>query len=773
MRFKSVNRPAVAAPMPVQGINNQPCQVVQGTPPSAVPGMTRSNYPQTTPQPSCVSSSSGTISSSQTSSSSSMGYIVLGLFGVIFAVSLVIKFKTHSGYISFQGRLLALAIALANAYTLSTDYPKFTDLDCATATKPSEDCPSMIGMMASAATAVFAILLNVPFLVVSGKIESSLYSKYSLYQQAYLTFGVAGACTGAIQMLGGSIIYKILVGAGGIPGACFLLGYFKNEDGALNRLAESVMGAVADVGKAASELLGSGFDAIGMGATDRKKVTAQNVFLHARVVKNTAKPDEEKDKKKSKKVKAPKKPAKGSDDEDDEDDDIEEGKDADKEKKDDEPEISLGGEIIGFQTESASSGKKPAAGVLYAVVLWDDKTSGEFSIGADDKFDLLLENDADEAGMYDSLMNVFGFGSSAAPGDEDGLKKQQIELFLTSSASEGGSSLILETAVFDSYAVLQTTVDAKTKTGLKGAIRYRDGGENVSAMVIELQKIPSDVQFLIVLCRKRKDKESLEIPNKLLSELQLTVKSFGQMASGIIPTDYKKSLMEHGSAEGLVVTALCRFTNKSGETEWLALQKFSHFESVKKLSKLSDSLSPALTKVQEKLSKDKKFVKEQVNVADVLRELELESLAQQKAKEGISKQVDEIAAKLEANLRKAGRPEKVAKAVAKQQATLQFQKVQGAQYNAVLKKKLQEFLRAGKPGPIAVAMAKKEAQNFIAFGGKSDVFHEQARKELEAEEAAIKQKAEEEYNNSYAGQAANLFGVSGGSSDTKKKKKKK
>jgi hypothetical protein len=595
----------------------------------------------------------------------------------------------------------------------------------------------------------FHLLLNLPFIFSSKTREKKLYAQFSLYQQATVTTGFCGATAVAMHSLGGGIIAKALAGAGCMVGGMFTMGYFKNEDGAMERLLENASALAGKVGETAAAALDSGLQLFGLDASERSKVSEANVYLHARVkvVRETA--------------------------------------DAE-------------GEVVGFTTAKGSEGRAPRRGRGYANVELDGgKGVQEFAIGGETgrKFELQFEDEGDQTGVVDKVManmfSVFGFNDDHEA-DSKFDRKRQIECFFQqlrpsaasraddedSPAGEGGevprqSFVHLTLEAFDEDLNVKATVGdggqmGASKTAFKGAARFKEVGKGVSAVVVELQKLPDDVQFLAFSVRMEPGKK---LRQGALTALGASLRGFGKVVSEV--GELGQKFEKNGANEGFMLYVVSKKKVK-GEIDpvWIAVDKY---QTAFTPAGGSEAVASFVSKVKEKRDKDKSFVSENVNVIAKLVELEIQYIAEQKAKVKIAEDIDNLATKFTEMFIKQGKPPAAARVIAKKYAAVQFQKVQGARYQQILRARLPLYVRAGKQPQLALQLAKADALKAITFGSRGQALLSEARDQVLAEEDKIKDlkiREKEAYKNSWAGFASGMLWGDSDQDDKKKKRKK-
>ena len=414
----------------------------------------------------------------------------------------------------------------------------------------------------------------------------------------------------------------------------------------------------------------------------------------------------------------------------------------------------------------------------YAVVKWDNKDEqpgkwGEYRI--DGKFDLISVDSADDGGVADKLfgsaLGMFGLSSTDAPADDG--TKQQLDCFLEFSPVNPENKLALWVEVFDEGFGQKGVANEETKGFYRGAIRYREAGATAVA-IVELNKLPTDSKFLVISARpysglKLKDFESASLTIKTVDHEipQLTFDS----------ETLEKKFTAAGNNEGFIFWIFARFRGKKDtEDRWIAIKPGSAPFAPGRGYDSILAVSAQLEKAKLKRDTDKAFAKDNVDLLEKIKETIIQSGAEQKAKAEIKRQIDEMAKKFEATFLKQGKAPAVAKAMAQKYATLQFGKVQGERYQKVMKTRLIQYVKSGKPVPEATALAKKDALDIVTFGGNKAKFLEEAQADMAKVEEAqteAKKKAEEEYKNSFAGQAFGFFGAEDDEEETKPKSKKK
>jgi hypothetical protein len=703
--------PMPSLPAPAPATVKPACPVIQGTP--AAPGIPNPKFPPTGPQPACNQPGSVPATGTATEASSNVAsYAIAGVMGLVLLGAIGVKYTTHSNYTSFWGRILALVIAAASAFQAARSYAVFDENDCANASnEDSTSCPNSMDILALGCVTLFHLAINLPFIFAGKEREKKLYAQYSLNQQAVLTTGFCGSAAFGLKSTGGGLVATVLVGAGCLVGGLFTMGYFKGEDGALERLMETAGAMVGAVAESANAVLG----VFGLDAAERSKVTEANIYLHARVKTGTK-----------------------------------------------------SGEVVGFVTETGSEGKVPAKGKGHATVLLDDpKKTEEFAIG-----ELEFEDSADQQGVFDKVMgNMFGvFGGGEEETSTD--RKRQVECFLVPPELRDDDDNIpvpkkgvlasavvaFELTAFGEDMGVKTRVSGQeggSKTGFKGAVRFKDVGNGTTAIIIELQKIPEDVQFLSLAAKAIGDGK---LRDAAYFAGAVSVQGFGKVLNEV--GNVHKKFMSHAANEAFLFFV---FTRK--KDTWYLVDKYQV-----PFTGGDEALTSFVSKVRGK-REEKKFKEDNIDIFAKLIDLEVEKLAETNAKKKISEDIETLAEKFTAQLLKQGQPPAAAKAAGKTAAAEKFKALQMQRFEAVRKAKLVEYIKAGKKNE-AVALAQAAAKKSLIFGDSEDKFMKEAREQVMAEEEKIneqRRKEAEEYNNSWSGV---LFGSTEEPTDKKKKKKK-
>ena len=703
------------------------------------PGCPSVGTPGGSSVPPCQVSGSGVTQAA----SNKLSIIALGAGGIFMLVtlgSIAVKYRKYNAYMSFWGRILALAVGAFCAFQALSDYSTYSANQCSSSDNTGS-CPNQIGVLLMGATALFHMGLNLPFLYASESQEKKWYATFGLFKQSNFVSSVCGGGAGISYSMGGGILQLIALGSGMGVSALFMYGWSLGEDGAFQRLLDSAKEGLDAVGKAAEAMVDDSLKIFGLDAGNRKKVSSDNIYLHARVQRG---PDWI-----------------GGD---------EDGGDGNQ------------GELFGFYVDGRNEGKKVLKGEGYAAVKWDDKHGvsgkwGEYRIGAGGKFDLISVDAADDAGILSSALGFFGFGGTQEEGEELSSSREQLDIFFGCVPNKGVAakcSLWLE--VFDESLSLKGVANEETKGFFRGSVRHREMGAK-TALVVELNKLPDDAKFLVLSCRLQPGAKLKEFgtPNMLIKAVNREIPDLTLDSSSL-----EKKFLTHGSNEAYICWLFFKLKPKGDfEERWFAAKPHQAPFSPGRGSIASQAINEELSRLKAKRD-DKKFVADCVNIHTAILDQTVEGEAESKAKEAANKQIDEMATKYEQAFVKQGKPAPMAKVLAKKFAALQFQKIQGAKYKKVLQIKLVGYVRAGKSVPVAQALAKKDAMNEVLFGNSKDALIKEARAHVEEDEANAKAKVkqqEEEYKNSYAGMAWGLIGAGPDEEEeddeSKKKKKKK
>ena len=694
----------------------------------------------TATSPACTGITCQTSTAAATSSAAPPGgmlvvYIVGGVFAVATLGSIALKYRTLGGYYSFWGRIIAIAISGASFAVAWKGYGEWKGNSCVNlqgSADPNDPCPcaACCGVLVCVGLALLAV--NLPFLYASDAMTKKMYASYGLAKQASVISTIAAGGAGAVQFLNGSMIQKVLPGSGALVGALMTYGWMRGEDGMFQRMLDAVTEGLDAAGKAAMQAVDAGLGLLGLDSNERKKVTSENIYLHARVQRG---PDW----------------TPGNDEDGGE---------------------TVGGEIYGFNTITGKvEGKEVKKGPGFALVKWDksEKSPGifaEYRIGAEDKFDLILTDAADDAGIVGnvvaSALGIFGISSAPTQSADGG---DQLDMFFTAVSKDKQMSLWLE--VFDADSQLKGAANEENKVAFKGAVRYRDLDKNKLAIVVEFGKLPPEATYLVLSARPMPPAKFRDFSGGTLS-----IQSSGKdiFSLNVDGEHFKKVLAKEGAQEGYIFWIFAKTRGKKDVIDkWFAV---SAKDAAFSPGRGGDSVNAVGLQVQ-KVAARKDIAKDDksVNIHAAINEIIIVANAEAKAREAINKQIDSLAATFERKFIAAGQPPQIAKALAKKSAGAQYSKAQGDRYQKILKTRVLVHLKQGKPEATAIALAKQDAVHAITFAGdRADLMRvarqEAEQRDKEAEDAKREeQKAAE--SSIFAG-ASSLFGMG----EAKKKKKK-
>ena len=721
-------------------------------------------------------------------------YIAIGVGGLFFLVTvaaIIQKYKTMGSYSSFWGRMIGLGSgALAAGYGY-LDMSAHSANDCSNLFgDPFFDspCPCLACCYLLFAYGIFQLGFNLPYLYASEKSISNMYAKFGLFNQAATELMVSGGCAAGVKFMSGSLMEMVIPALGVITAVLFILGYFKGEDGVLGRLFDSAKDMLNNAAAAAAAMVDDGLKVFGLNADERNKVTTNNVYNFARVVR---------------------------------------GPDWSAGDDDGGPE-GPGGEIIGYIGENGiAEGVAVQAGQPgWAKVKWDNKSpsvpgkTGEYRIGAGNKFELKMAEENE--GIVDKLMGqtfaMFGYDPNTNKGPPK--EKQQIEFILTSrlpgeeepdtehdlkndSADEDDSPskkkeeepakkapadmLVMTCDVFDKTGASLGKCDDVKQMLFKGAVRHRNLGNKQEALVVELQKLPEDAAVL-ALCVKLPEGKQLGSFGSM--NIRATSQGHDLSKLSVPAAEGLQSIQKHQGSRGYLWFIL--YSPEPGK--WFAERTSTSLGTgagpevlLEQVQKFISAREPKMPKSKKKAAEYEatlvggKSIDSLISIGDIFDYLKIELRCEAQAREMMAAKVNAMTEAYTNRLKAQGIPVPQATLQAKKLALTQINKQHQLMYQKTLIVKRTMYLKQRMHPVHAMLMAKKDANRAALYDGKEAEIRKAVMNTIrEEKEAAEQAKREQEATeaDSYAGQAtalvSNMWGwASAGAEEPKKKKKKK
>lgn len=721
-----------------------------------------------------------------------------GIFGLVTIAAIVQKYKTMGSYSSFWGRMVALAsgaAAFALGYMNVSDHSANSCSNLFGDPFMSSPCPCLSCAYVLFAYGVFQLVFNLPYLYASEKSISNMYAKFGLFNQAALELTVSGGCTAGIKFMSGALSDTVICALGVVTAVLFFLGYFKGEDGVLSRMFQSAKDMLNGAATAAAAMVDDGLKVFGLNADERNKVTLNNVYNFARVVR---------------------------------------GPDWSAGDDDGGPE-GPGGEIIGYIGENGiAEGVPVSAGQPgWAKVKWDPKLpgqpgkTGEYRIGAGNKYELKMAEETD--GIVDKLMGqtfaMFGYDPSTTKTPPK--EKQQIEFILTSrlpgeeepeteadlkddSADEADSSPKNEAAAAKkaqaaaeaaSKEMLVMVCDLYDKTGktlgrcddlkqmlYKGAVRHRNLGNKQEAIVVELQKLPQDVS-VVALSVKLPEGRQLGYFGSV--NIRATSQGHDLSKLSVSPAEGLQGIQKHQGSRGYLWFLL--YTPEPGK--WYAEKTDTSLGSGQAVDALYDQVQKFISAREPKRPKSKKKIEEYeaslvggksvdklISIGDIFDYLKIELRCEAQARELMATKVNALTEAYATRLKAQGVPPAQASLQAKKIALIQINKQHQLLYQKTLIVRRAMYLKQRIHPVHALLLAKKDANRAALYDGKEAEIKRAVMNTIKEEKDAAdqaKKDQEAEYANTYAGQATSLvsnvwnWANSTSEEPTEKKKKKK